>query len=271
MRQTQQLTSNSYATGPAMVRRAPPVAIARVRCARGVPGGVKYMQEYMYPGGKILRAPSVYLGPRGRYYTDPRGDKNHTYQDGLEQQDVQGTTRREIGRITEGLPRRLVESNFLITINPNRKWGADGQDSIAKAVFDRTLKRLNTEFLSILKVPLTTRQMPNRPDFSGHYKNDALHFADVIESTDIKGVVEVGENQKRMHAHVVVELKHYSMIQIDRTLLKDKFLVVWNEICSTPAYGAYKLRKGPYVDVQLLKQKNSRDIVLAYMRKCAPS
>ena len=256
-----------------MVRRVPQIAITR-STTRGIPASSKYMQEYMYPGGKIICAPSVYLGPENRYYTDPRGDKNkHTYEDGLEQQDLQGTTSSEMGRIKEGLPRRLVESNFLITINPNRKWGADGQDSVAEAVFNRTLKRLvsHTEFRSILKMPLKTRQMPNRPDFSGHYQNDALHFADVIEMMDIKSVVEVGETQKRMHAHLVVEMKHYSMIQIDKLLLKNRFLEVWNETCSTPTYATYKLRKGPYVDVQLLKQKNSRDIIIAYMRKCSPS
>ena len=33
----------------------------------------KFMQEYMYDG-KIKRAPSVFLGPKKRYYTDPRGE-----------------------------------------------------------------------------------------------------------------------------------------------------------------------------------------------------
>lgn len=264
-----------------MVRRdvvqLPQIAIARVerQTTIGAHVGSKYMQEYMYPGGRIVRAPSVFLGPELRYYTDPRGDNHFTYDDGLAQQSIQGKTAAEmkamgIKSLKEGLPRRSVESNFLITINPNRKWGADGHDPIVKVIFGRTLTQLTSysEFLSILKVPATTKQTPTRPDFSGHYKNDALNFTDVISNTDIKGVIEVGDKQKRMHAHLVVEIKHYSMLQINKLLVKNLFLTIWNKICEeSPGYRVYALRKGPYIDVQLLKQKNAMEIVKAYMEK----
>ena len=39
----------------------------------------KFMQEYMYEG-KIKRAPSVFLGPKKRYYTDPRGDSTFSHE-----------------------------------------------------------------------------------------------------------------------------------------------------------------------------------------------
>jgi len=236
--------------------------------------GGKFMQEYMYPDGKIMRAPSLYLGKKRRYYTDPRGDETHTYEESLDQQEMQGKTFRELfaqyGAFKPGIPRRSVESNFLITINPNRKWGEDGDDSIAKTIFNRTLQKLtsNSEFLTILKVPAQTRQTSTRPDFSAHYKNDALNFADVIANTEIRGVIEIGETQRRMHAHIVVEMKHYSMIQIDKLLIRNRFTEIWNEVCSSGrSYELYKLRKGPYIDVQLLKQKNAMQIIMAYMRK----
>ena len=48
------------------------IAVARVSKATsmGDLNSVKNQQAYMYPDGKIVRAPSVLIN--GRYYTDPR-------------------------------------------------------------------------------------------------------------------------------------------------------------------------------------------------------
>jgi hypothetical protein len=244
-----------------MVRRK----IERVQTSK------KFMQEYMYDG-KIKRAPSVFLGAKKRYYTDPRGDSTFSYQESVAQQNMQGKTLSEIRKssavdFTRGVPRRLIESNFLITINPNRKWGAEGEDSIARDLFNKTMKQLTSqkEFFSILKVPQSTRATATNPDFSGHYRND--DFSDIVNDTDIKGVVEIGETQRRMHAHVIIEMKHYGMIQMCPKTIRTNFTQIWNKLCQSRAYRDYGLRKGPYVDVQLLKQKNALQIVRRYLRK----
>ena len=216
----------------------------------------KFMQEYMYDG-KIKRAPSVFLGPKKRYYTDPRGDSTFSYEESVAQQNMQGKTRSELRQmgavdVSLGVPRRLIESNFLITINPNRKWGAEGEDAVARHLFNKTMQQLTSqqEFFSILKVPQSTRATATSPDFSGHYRND--DFSDVVNDTDIKGVVEIGETQRRMHAHVMIAMKHYGMIQMCPKTIKTNFTQFWNKLCQSRAYRDYGLRKGPYVDVQLL-------------------
>ena len=231
----------------------------------------KFMQEYMYEG-KIKRAPSVFLGPKKRYYTDPRGDSTFSYEESVAQQNMQGKTMSELRQMSavnldRGVPRRLIESNFLITINPNRKWGAEGEDAIARVLFNKTMKQLTSqqEFFSILKVPQSTRATASSPDLSGHYRND--DFSDVVNDTDIKGVVEIGETQRRMHAHVIIEMKHYGMIQMCPKTIRTNFTQIWNKLCQSRAYRDYGLRKGPYVDVQLLKQKNALQIVRRYMSK----
>ena len=60
-----------------------------------IPTSKKFMQEYMYDG-KIKRAPSVFIGPKKRYYTDPRGDSTFSYQESVAQQNMQGKTISEL-------------------------------------------------------------------------------------------------------------------------------------------------------------------------------
>ena len=243
--------------------RAPmQVALSRVqpRATINADASAKHNQAYMYPGGIIKRAPSVMLN--GRYYTDPRGDNHRTAADGLMQQQAQGKPEYPRG-VAPGQPRRSIESNFLVTINPNRRWSDDGTDPTAARIFQRTLVKLceNDFFLACLKVPATTRATP---DYSGHFKADALNWTDVITSVDAKGTVEIGEKLKRMHAHLIVEVRHFSMLQINGKVLSKLFKDVWNDHCDDDAY---ILRSKPYVDVQLLKQSNAMDIIKAYLHK----
>lgn len=260
---------NPYAG--AMVKRTRDpmqIALSRVEPRASInpdAASAKHEQAYMYPNGIVKRAPSVMLN--GRYYTDPRGDNHRTAHDGDMQRDAQGGNQYPRG-VAEGQPRRSIESNFLLTINPNRKWGTDGtgHDPIAQQIFRQTLDTLceNANFLTCLKVPTKTRA---QPDYSAHFQNDALHFTDVIVNVDAKGTIEVGEKQKRMHAHMVIEIKHYSMLQLNPPVIRSLFKEIWNEICEQPAYAKYELTAMPYVDVQLLKQNNAMDIIKAYVRK----
>lgn len=259
---------NPYAG--AMVKRTRDpmqIALSRVepRSSINPDASAKHDQAYMYPNGIIKRAPSVMLN--GRYYTDPRGDNHRTRMDGEMQRVAQGSGAFPNG-VAAGQPRRSIESNFLLTINPNRKWGTDGtgNDPNATRIFQQTLNALceNANFLTCLKVPTKTRA---QPDYSAHFQQDALNFTDVIVSVDAKGTIEVGEKQKRMHAHMVVEIKHFSMIQLNVPVIRSLFKTIWNEICEQPSNTQYELKAMPYVDVQLLKQSNAMDIIKAYVRK----
>ena len=80
------------------------------------------MQEYMYDG-KIKRAPSVFLGPKKRYYTDPRGDSTFSYEESVAQQNMQGKTRSELrqmcasGRRTNGRVARSSRSPVRLAVS----------------------------------------------------------------------------------------------------------------------------------------------------------
>ena len=181
---------NPYAG--AMVKRTRDpmqIALSRVepRSSINPDASAKHDQAYMYPNGIIKRAPSVMLN--GRYYTDPRGDNHRTRMDGEMQRVAQGSGAFPNG-VAAGQPRRSIESNFLLTINPNRKWGTDGtgNDPNATRIFQQTLNALceNANFLTCLKVPTKTRA---QPDYSAHFQQDALNFTDVIVSVDAKGTI----------------------------------------------------------------------------------
>ena len=120
-------------------------------------------------------------------------------------------------------------------------------------------------------VEARARWMPHMPSRrlrgAGQIVRGRLNFTDVIVSVDAKGTIEVGEKQKRMHAHMVVEIKHFSMIQLNVPVIRSLFKTIWNEICEQPSNTQYELKAMPYVDVQLLKQSNAMDIIKAYVRK----
>ena len=259
--------TNPY-TGAMVARNRNPlqVALSRVEpraTLNADAASAKHNQAYMYPNGIIKRAPSVMLN--GRYYTDPRGDNHQSSQDGDLQRLAQGSGVFPTG-VAAGQPRRSIESNFLLTINPNRKWSADGTHAAVSDIFEKTINKLceNENFLTCLKVPTTTRA---KPDYSAHFQRDAENFTDVIVSIDAKGTIEVGEKLKRMHAHLVIEIKHFSMIQLNVPVIRHLFKDIWNEICALPHNAAFRLFAMPYVDVQLLKQSNAMDIIKAYVRK----
>ena len=246
-------------TGAMVKRTRDPMKVALSSRSKKMHTSAKHEQAYMYPDGVIKRAPSVMLN--GHYYTDPRSDR--TKSDGETQRNAQGGNKIPRG-VVAGQARRLIESNFLLTINPNRKWGSDGTDQIARDIFRQTMDKLEANFLMCLKVPAKTRA---QPDYSPHFQKDVLD--DVIVTVDAKDSIEVGEKQKRMHAHTIIDIKHYSMIQLNMPAIRSHFKEIWNEICTKPAYTSYKLKAMPYVDVQLLKQSNAMDIIKAYMNKSA--
>ena len=255
------------------------IAVARVSKATsmGDLNSVKNQQAYMYPDGKIVRAPSVLIN--GRYYTDPRGHHHSTAEEIALQSAHQGHLGLPTG-VTTGQARRSHESNFLVTINPNRKWGPTGEDPMMMRVFHQALMSMteNEAFLSLLKVPQTTKT----PHYTAHYQNDGRDFPDPGQTTrhipfvdllngPVKwdSTVEVGEKQHRMHAHCVIELRHYSQIQFNIDMIQYVFRRNFNDAMDEAGVPpeVRRLTGKPYVDVQLLKQNNSKDIVYRYVRK----
>lgn len=266
-----------------MVKRdSKPFQIAIGRVAKATSMGdlnsVKNQQAYMYPDGKIVRAPSVLIN--GRYYSDPRGHHHST----AEELALQSAHQGKLGLptdVTAGQPRRSVESNFLITINPNRKWGVpkgNGEDATIMRVFHQSLMAMTTNenFLSLLKVPSKTKT----PHYTAHYQRDGqewtdnegqhLPWVDVLNGpVKWDSTVEIGEKQHRMHAHCVVEIRHYSQIQFNIEMIQHTFRREFNlamDAAGVPQE-VRRLTGKPYVDVQLLKQNNSKDIVYRYVRK----
>ena len=266
-----------------MVKRdSKPFQIAIGRVAKATSMGdlnsVKNQQAYMYPDGKIVRAPSVLIN--GRYYSDPRGHHHSTAEELALQSAHQGKLGLPTG-VTAGQPRRSVESNFLITINPNRKWGVpkgNGEDATIMRVFHQSLMAMTTNenFLSLLKVPSKTKT----PHYTAHYQRDGqewtdnegqhLPWVDVLNGpVKWDSTVEIGEKQHRMHAHCVVEIRHYSQIQFNIEMIQHTFRREFNlamDAAGVPQE-VRRLTGKPYVDVQLLKQNNSKDIVYRYVRK----
>jgi hypothetical protein len=263
-----------------MVKRdSKPFQIAIGRVAKATSMGdlnsVKNQQAYMYPDGKIVRAPSVLIN--GRYYTDPRGHHHSTAEELAIQSAHQGNLGLPAG-VAPGEPRRSVESNFLITINPHRKWGipkGNGEDAAMMRVFHQALMAMTTNenFLSMLKVPSKTKT----PHYTAHYQRDGQEWTDEgqhIPWVDVlngpvkwDSTVEIGEKQHRMHAHCVVEIRHYSQIQFNIDMIQTIFRREFNLAMDAADVPDKRLTGKPYVDVQLLKQNNSKDIVYRYVRK----
>ena len=182
-------------------------------------------QAWKYKGGSVARAPSVNLG-------------SGTYTDG-----------KHPG---ERLPRRYQESNFFITINTNK--APEGEVDTARAVAhcERMLNHLSSA------VGRYTRFGPRDP----HYAKD--RFADVIADVEWTSNVEIGDQQRRVHAHIWVTVKHYSQIQIDIPKFTEEARVSYN--AGLPLGSPLRVTN-PYVNVKLMPQSDFTNIIRSYMVK----
>ena len=192
------------------------------------PHSAKTKQAWRYPGGKIVRAPSVRLGSADYY--DPKHPN-------------------------ERLPRRQQESNFFITINSNK---APVQTEHVKAVVDgmkRVMEQLANE--SVLATYLKFGP-----------KSEAYHddkYADVVRSVSWKAAVETGDKMRRVHAHVWLTVSHYSQIQINVQMLMYLTRLYYN--AAVPNVGTLSMQDMPYVHVKLLPQAEWTDIMRQYIHK----
>lgn len=190
--------------------------------------GVKARQAWKYPGYKIQRAPGVVLSTPGVKYTDP---KEHP----------------------DELPRRKHESNFFITVNPNKQF-------IGKKVQGAMKNRFEATMVELAKRDTLVSYLKFGPK-DKHYAKDLA--IDVIKDVRWYSVVETGENLGRMHTHISLMIEHYSQIQIDTKKLQDEFKKVFNRMGSDAI-----ITDKVYVQVKLEDQSDwSSTIKRQYMHK----
>ena len=224
----------------------PAVNVQRVS-KKSAPGGktAKSKQAWKYAGFTILRADATTIN--GRYYTDPKEDNCGDI-------DKQGT---ELGphAVAEGTPRRKQESNFFITVNPNRMFRED-TEALARLRFSAALTHLAEKEVLV-------RYLLFGPK-SKHYANDFAHDV-IVPSIDWKSTVEVGDEKKRMHAHIILEIEHYSQIQINLKMFQAEFNKAFNSGLADDS--PLRLSDPPYLQVKLLPQNDWATIMKQYIRK----
>jgi hypothetical protein len=147
--------------------------------------------------------------------------------------------------------KKWVWSNFLVTIQTNYRAKSDAdflefQDEfyeVLEELFD--VKHLDRRLISFIDRP---------PKF--HSKDEWKEPYVDLKATKIRVNIEEGGTRKggRVHAHAIVQVKHRSLIWIDR----DRVRLWINEVMAPKV-------KGSYIDVRLIKDwlKNS----LRYIRK----
>ena len=217
----------------------------------------KTNQAWRYAGGQIVRAPSTDIN--GRQYEDPKDP---------------------------GQPRRKQESNFFLTINPNKAPLGDERINAIQAMTECLKELARDEYLAqYLKFgPKVVGKPPQAQD----YRLDK--YEDVIHSVEWQAAgVEIGPTLKRMHSHVWLTISHYSQVQINihalqyltrelynkslkRSLLNrppgEQFFTKHNTTLSAgPAIARLEISDLPYVHVKLLSQTDWTDVMKQYIHK----
>ena len=194
--------------------------------------GDKKGQAWRYSGWNILRADNIRIN--GTLYTDPKEDGHNT---------------------ESGLPRRKIESNFFITINPNKMVPLEREAGV------------QARFKTALEIIAQTEQVASYLKFGPKHFADfgADKAVDVIKKIDWDSNVEIGEEKKRMHAHIWLTVEHYSQIQIDTKLLQWAFKRAYN--AGLDLNDPMRIKTLPYVQVKLLPQSDWTTVMKQYIKK----
>lgn len=186
----------------------------------------KTSQGWKYPGGQVLRAPSTLIN--GRRYEDPKNP---------------------------GQARRKQESNFFITINPNKAPEPGEEHDQAVRAMEHALRKLATDRAIAMYMKFGPVHAEYRED----------RYADVIHSTEFKSNVEMGSVMKRVHAHIWLTVHHYSQVQIDVKLLQHWSTQYYNE--HFPVGHRMRITTKPHVHVKPLPQSDWAQIIKNYIHK----
>lgn len=206
---------------------------------------VKDTGKWRYPNGIIKR---------GEHLTDRTNTIGVKYTDDRE--------------ADKGLARRKIESNFFLTLSTNKVvWPTYSNDycagaELAKQACANTMRDMQ-------KDEHLCDMMVFGPK-SAHYQADK--YEDVIEEIEWKAAVEVGEKQKRLHAHAWLTVHHYSQIQISIPKMSNKFKKLYNEHLeklgvSGDMLKKWKITKRPFGSVKLLPTSDWAMVIRQYMTK----
>jgi hypothetical protein len=139
------------------------------------------------------------------------------------------------------------KSSFLVTINTN---------IVARM---KDMKELSAVLRATLNKLYTSRNLAPRIKFVGGAERDLKK----IRSVDVKFVIERGTNAKgmRLHAHCLVDIKHYSRIQLDPPGIKE---FVLHDINKRLTRAGFPEVTSIYVNVRHVPNNYS---VLRYLKK----
>ena len=161
----------------------------------------KETQAWMYPEGKIVRAPSLYIN--GTKYCDPKD-------------------------LPAELPRRERESKFMLLINPNKTVPL-GLKVVADKAWQSGFRSVKEGLVDGTCITFG----PNDPD---HFGSD--NAKDVIIDVEFHAVTEVGDKQHRTHAHPIVNIKHYSQLHLSTPRIMKAFKKCYNDSLALSKAGA---------------------------------
>jgi hypothetical protein len=210
-------------------QKAPDIVAQPVKFQSGITHrGAKAEQAWRYPNNQVVRAPSKVLGPSGKEYTDPKSDGEK--------------------------PRRLQESNFFITINPNKKF-AEVDAAHAAGVMWNVLQEIYkpTEVFKIITLG---------PKHADVYGEDI--YEEVIRNIETTPTVEVGDKAGRMHSHIIMEIEHFSQVQINIPMLRALYIEAYNRL---GARFGMKITRGVRIRVDMLPQSNWTTVSKNYVKK----
>lgn len=107
----------------------------------------------------------------------------------------------------------LKNSSFLLTINPNKKFDSPTVPEAKELILDlRDLSDFILLHENVIKSLLFFENEEGQPE-----KTLEEHLASIVSiDDDSSGVVEYGQVQRKLHAHLYFTINHKTRIQLDR-------------------------------------------------------
>ena len=101
------------------------------------------------------------------------------------------------------------------------------------------------------------------------YRQDK--YSAVITDVQWDAAVETGQIKERVHAHVIIEIQHYSQVRIDKDMLQYHARQAYEEAITSIAPGRSELAPHllPFVYLKLLPEGNWTEMVRDYIHKAS--
>ena len=201
-----------------------------VGVSQGIGLNAKGDQTWKYAGGNVERLPSTLVN-------------------GVELFD----------HITVGAPRRKQESSFFITINTN-KAGKTPEET------QKIIEGLQAAVTGMGDEAILATLIKFGPKNPENYGDDK--YADVVKEVSFEGRVEIGPVMKRVHAHVILRVIHYSQIHLFVGMMQEYVKTVYNKtITLKDGEFGVEIKGKPWVAIRRLPQQRWREIMEDYLRK----